>query len=335
MIETLANTIAGAVGSWIIVYLINKYLSHLEPWLVATLIVAGCTLWSLFRNYNVRRVFDKIHHRIAEKMPTLISEELYSLLKDCKTALLDANRNGFTRGHHLFPRLNEALSDYRPPGHTAGGNLFTNDTPASEEKTEQTTGIETTTDKTEKKVTPMTKKPVVQFDIKGFGSIKIELNPEKAPGTVRNFLKLVEDCSYNGNIFHRVIPGFMIQGGGFEASMTQITAPAQIENEANNGLKNDKYTIAMARTTAPHSASRQFFINSADNPFLNHTAPSAQGWGYAVFGKVIAGFEVVDAIGKVKTGRKGFHDDVPNEAVLIEKAFLVDDETQGGEGTIQ
>jgi len=128
---------------------------------------------------------------------------------------------------------------------------------------------------------------------------------------------------YNNTIFHRVIPGFMVQGGGFEPGMGQKPTDAPIENEANNGLKNDNYTVAMARTQAPHSATAQFFINVADNAFLNHTAPSMQGWGYAVFGKVVAGTDVVDKIKAVKTGRKGFHDDVPNEDVVIEKAVVV------------
>jgi len=125
-------------------------------------------------------------------------------------------------------------------------------------------------------------------------------------------------------VFHRVIPGFMIQGGGFEPGMKQKPTDPEIENEASNGLKNDNYTIAMARTNAPHSASSQFFINVADNGFLNHTAPSPSGWGYAVFGKVIAGTDVVDRIKSVKTGRKGFHDDVPLEDVIIQRAISLD-----------
>ena len=128
---------------------------------------------------------------------------------------------------------------------------------------------------------------------------------------------------YDGTIFHRVIPGFMVQGGGFEPGMKQKPTDAPIANEANNGLKNKNYTVAMARTNDPHSASAQFFINVADNQFLNHTAPSAQGWGYAVFGKVVSGKEVVDKIKGVRTGRKGFHDDVPNEDVVIDKAVVV------------
>ena len=154
------------------------------------------------------------------------------------------------------------------------------------------------------------------------GDIKLALDAENAPATVANFLQYVRDGHYDNTVFHRVIPGFMVQGGGFEPGMSQKPSDAEIENEANNGLKNDKYTVAMARTSAPHSATAQFFINIADNAFLNHTAPSAQGWGYAVFGKVIAGTEVVDKIKAIKTGRKGFHDDVPNEDVVIEKATI-------------
>ncbi len=155
------------------------------------------------------------------------------------------------------------------------------------------------------------------------GTIRIELDDVKAPKTVANFLEYVKAGHYDGTVFHRVIKGFMIQGGGFEAGMTQKPTRDPIENEANNGLKNDKYTLAMSRTSAPHSASAQFFINIADNRFLNHTQPTLNGWGYAVFGKVVAGTEVVDAIEKVRTGRKGFHDDVPLEDVTIIKATEV------------
>ncbi|MBB1601237.1 peptidylprolyl isomerase [Variovorax sp. UMC13] len=164
--------------------------------------------------------------------------------------------------------------------------------------------------------------PQVELSIKGQGTITLELDRAKAPKSVENFLTYVKKGHYDNTVFHRVIPGFMVQGGGFEPGMTQKPTAAEIENEANNGLKNDKYTVAMARTSAPHSATAQFFINIADNAFLNHTAPSAQGWGYAVFGKVIAGTDVVDKIKAVKTGRKGFHDDVPLEDVVIEKATV-------------
>ncbi|WP_038218524.1 peptidylprolyl isomerase [Xenophilus azovorans] len=165
--------------------------------------------------------------------------------------------------------------------------------------------------------------PQVELSIKGHGPIVLELDAEKAPKSVENFLGYVQRGHYDGTVFHRVIDGFMIQGGGFEPGMKQKPTAAEITNEANNGLKNDKYTVAMARTSAPHSATAQFFINVADNGFLNHTAPTAQGWGYAVFGKVVKGTEIVDALRKVKTGRKGFHDDVPVEDVVIEKATVV------------
>ena len=155
------------------------------------------------------------------------------------------------------------------------------------------------------------------------GVIRLELDDAKAPITVANFLEYVNAGHYDGTVFHRVIKGFMVQGGGFEAGMKQKPTKGEIQNEANNGLKNDKYTVAMARTSAPHSASAQFFINATNNDFLNFKSETAQGWGYAVFGKVVAGTEVVDAIEKVKTGRKGFHDDVPLEDVLITKATEV------------
>ncbi|TXJ01904.1 MAG: peptidyl-prolyl cis-trans isomerase [Aquabacterium sp.] len=155
------------------------------------------------------------------------------------------------------------------------------------------------------------------------GTIRLALDDAKAPITVANFLEYVKAGHYDGTIFHRVIKGFMVQGGGFEPGMKQKPTKGEIQNEANNGLKNDKYTIAMARTSAPHSASAQFFINSTNNDFLNFKSESAQGWGYAVFGKVVAGTEVIDAIEKVKTGRKGFHDDVPLEDVVITKAVEV------------
>jgi peptidyl-prolyl cis-trans isomerase B (cyclophilin B) len=155
------------------------------------------------------------------------------------------------------------------------------------------------------------------------GDMLIELDADKAPKTVENFLAYVKEGFYDGTIFHRVINNFMIQGGGFEPGMKQKGAQAPVVNEADNGLVNDRYTVAMARTSDPHSATAQFFINVADNGFLNHTAPSAQGWGYAVFGKVVKGQDIIDAIKAVPTGRKGFHDDVPKEDVVLEKAILV------------
>lgn len=157
-----------------------------------------------------------------------------------------------------------------------------------------------------------------------FGDMIIELNAEKAPKTVENFVAYVNDGFFDGTIFHRVINNFMVQGGGFEAGMKQKETRDPIENEANNGLRNDRYTLAMARTSDPHSATAQFFINVADNDFLNHTAPTSNGWGYAVFGKVIEGTDVVDKIKVVKTGSKGFHQDVPTEDVIIEKATVVE-----------
>jgi len=165
--------------------------------------------------------------------------------------------------------------------------------------------------------------PQVELHIAGMGVITLELDAEKAPKSTENFLAYVNKGHYDRTIFHRVIDGFMIQGGGFEPGMTQKPTDAPIDNEANNGLKNNKYTVAMARTQAPHSATAQFFINVADNDFLNHTAPSLQGWGYAVFGKVVKGTEIVDQIRSVKTGRNGFHDDVPKEDVVIEKAVAL------------
>jgi peptidyl-prolyl cis-trans isomerase B (cyclophilin B) len=156
------------------------------------------------------------------------------------------------------------------------------------------------------------------------GTIVLELDAAKAPETVKNFLVYVEAGHYDNTIFHRVIDGFMIQCGGFEPGMNQKPVNAPIQNEAEMsskaGLKNDRYTIAMARTGDPHSATAQFFINVKDNAFLNHTAPSGQGWGYCVFGKVVEGMDVVDKIKGVKTGSKGFHQDVPVDDVVIQKA---------------
>lgn len=157
-----------------------------------------------------------------------------------------------------------------------------------------------------------------------FGDIKLELNQEKAPATVENFVSYVKDGHYDGTIFHRVIGNFMIQGGGFDKDMEQKPTKDPIKNEANNGLKNDNGTVAMARTQDPHSATAQFFINVNDNDFLNFSSESMQGWGYAVFGKVVDGMDIVNKIKGVKTGNHGFHQDVPKEAVIIEKAELVD-----------
>ncbi len=151
------------------------------------------------------------------------------------------------------------------------------------------------------------------------GVFDVELNEAAAPKTCDNFLQYVRSGFYNGTIFHRVISGFMIQGGGFEPGLQQKETKAPIENEANNGLKNDKYTIAMARTNDPHSATSQFFINVADNDFLNHTSPTPRGWGYAVFGKVVAGTDVVDAIAAVRTASRSWYGDVPVEDVVMEK----------------
>ena len=169
----------------------------------------------------------------------------------------------------------------------------------------------------------MSENPVVLLETTS-GDILVELYPDKAPETVANFLKYVDDGFYNNTIFHRVIPGFMIQGGGLTARMQQKDTSAPIKNEADNGLKNDAYTIAMARTPDPHSASAQFFINVKDNDFLNFRSPTAQGWGYAVFGKVVEGSDVVDAIAKVKTGNFGPFGDVPLEPVLITRAEVLE-----------
>ena len=169
--------------------------------------------------------------------------------------------------------------------------------------------------------TPM--QPKVKLET-NMGDIVILLDPEHAPLSVKNFLAYVNNGFYNGTIFHRVIDGFMIQGGGFTKNMEQKpTLISPIKNEANNGLKNEKYTVAMARTSDPHSATAQFFINVADNPGLDHTAKTTQGWGYAVFGKVIEGQDVVDKIKAVSTGSKKGHKDVPNSDVIINKAVLL------------
>ena len=155
------------------------------------------------------------------------------------------------------------------------------------------------------------------------GNIKIELDEAKAPESVRNFVEHVKRGHYDGTVFHRVIKGFMIQGGGFEPGMKQKATGQPIRNEANNGLKNARYTLAMARTSDPHSATAQFFINAADNAFLDHKSESSQGWGYAVFGRVIEGEDVVDAIEKVQTGSKSGHGDVPLEDVTIQRATVL------------
>lgn len=165
--------------------------------------------------------------------------------------------------------------------------------------------------------------PKVELHIANMGVITLELDAEKAPASAANFLSYVNKGFYDNTVFHRVIPRFMIQGGGFEPGMKQKDTDAPIANEAQNGLKNDIYTVAMARTSDPHSATAQFFINTTDNDFLNHSSPSMQGWGYAVFGKVVDGSDVVKKIEAVATGRRGFHDDVPKEDVVIEKAVAI------------
>ena len=164
--------------------------------------------------------------------------------------------------------------------------------------------------------------PVVELDT-NMGAIVIELNEEKAPKTVENFLNYVKSGQYDGTIFHRIIDGFMIQGGGMDAEMNEKPTNAPTENEADNGLKNDKGTIAMARTQDPHSATSQFFINVKDNDFLNHTGKNMQGWGYTVFGKVTSGMDVIEKMKGVPTGRFGMHADVPKEPVVINSATIV------------
>jgi peptidyl-prolyl cis-trans isomerase B (cyclophilin B) len=155
-----------------------------------------------------------------------------------------------------------------------------------------------------------------------FGIIKLELDAERAPATAENFLQYVKDGFFDNTVFHRVIDGFMVQGGGFEPGMKQKPTRAPVKNEADNGLKNARYTVAMARTSDPHSATAQFFINVADNAFLDFKAPTTQGWGYCVFGRVVEGTDVVDRIKAVKTGRSGPHQDVPTEDVVIQKAEI-------------
>ena len=165
--------------------------------------------------------------------------------------------------------------------------------------------------------------PKVDLHIANQGVITIELDEQKAPQSTKNFLEYVKAGHYDRTIFHRVIDNFMIQGGGFEPGMRQKPTRAPIKNEAGNGLKNDRYTVAMARTNDPHSASSQFFINVKDNSFLNHSQPSGEGWGYCVFAKVVEGQDVVDKIKAVRTGKRGFHGDVPVEDVVIERAEVV------------
>jgi peptidyl-prolyl cis-trans isomerase B (cyclophilin B) len=172
-------------------------------------------------------------------------------------------------------------------------------------------------------VTSMSTNPRVKMTT-SLGDIVITLDGVKAPKTVANFLAYVNDGFYNGTVFHRVIDGFMVQGGGFEPGLKQKPTKANVENEANNGLKNNKYTLAMARTSDPHSATAQFFINVANNDFLNHTAPTAQGWGYAVFGEVTEGKDIVDKMRAVATANSGFHQNVPTTDLLITKAVVLE-----------
>jgi peptidyl-prolyl cis-trans isomerase B (cyclophilin B) len=162
----------------------------------------------------------------------------------------------------------------------------------------------------------------VQMDTSA-GTLRIELDDEKAPLSVANFLQYVASGHFDGTVFHRVIKGFMLQGGGFEVGMKQKPTAAAIKNEANNGLKNKRYTLAMARTGDPHSATAQFFINTVDNGFLDFSSESPQGWGYAVFGRVVEGMDVVDTIEKARTGRKGSHDDVPVDDVVIQRVVEI------------
>ena len=164
--------------------------------------------------------------------------------------------------------------------------------------------------------------PVVELDT-NMGAIVIELNEEKAPKTVENFLNYVKSGHYDGTIFHRIIDGFMIQGGGMDAEMNEKATNAPVENEADNGLKNDAGTIAMARTQDPHSATSQFFVNVKDNDFLNHSGKNMQGWGYTVFGKVTSGMDVIEKMRGVPTGRFGMHADVPTEPVVIKSATII------------
>lgn len=194
------------------------------------------------------------------------------------------------------------------------------DSPALAEKLKPT-GKQTTSmgAKTVERHNPMVKLTT------SMGDITVELYPDKAPASVANFLAYAKDGFFGGTVFHRVIPGFMIQGGGLNKDLHPKATKDPVRNEADNGLKNDKYTLAMARTPDPHSATAQFFINVADNEFLNFAAKTPQGWGYTVFGKVVEGQDVVDKIAAVPTGRKGYHEDVPTTPVLIEKAEVLED----------
>jgi cyclophilin family peptidyl-prolyl cis-trans isomerase len=191
---------------------------------------------------------------------------------------------------------------------------------AQDAATKQATEKETKSNTSGEK---MSANPIIKM-ITNKGTITIELNAEKAPLSAENMVNYVKDGFYDGLIFHRVIPGFMIQAGGMNPDMSEKANKAQIQNEANNGLKNDRGTLAMARTNIPHSASSQFFINLKNNDFLNHSSETPQGWGYAVFGKVTEGMDIVDEIAKVKTGNHGGHGDVPMEAVVIEKMTIVE-----------
>jgi len=181
----------------------------------------------------------------------------------------------------------------------------------------------TSTSTSQQGVTSMSTNPRVKMTT-SLGDIVITLDAVKAPKTVANFLAYVKEGFYNGTIFHRVIDGFMVQGGGFTSGLKQKPTKANVENEANNGLKNNKYTLAMARTNEPHSATAQFFINVANNDFLNHTAPTSQGWGYAVFGEVTEGKEVVDKMRAVATANSGFHQNVPTTDLVIIEAVVLE-----------
>ena len=178
------------------------------------------------------------------------------------------------------------------------------------------------TSNTNNQETTMSNMPVVELET-SMGNITIELNEEKAPKTVENFLSYVKSGQYEGTIFHRIIDGFMIQGGGMDAEMNEKPTNKPVENEADNGLKNDKGTIAMARTQDPHSATSQFFVNIKDNDFLNHSGKNAQGWGYTVFGKVTSGMDVIEKMRGVPTGRFGMHADVPKTPITINSAKIV------------